>query len=365
VTEAVVFDLDGVLLDSEQVWNESKRGLVEEHGGRWREQAPRDMMGMSSPEWSRYLVEELGVPLEAAAVSHEVVARLERIYRERLPLLDGAPEAVRRLAGRFPLGLASSSNREIIDLFLELSGLTEHFAVTLSSEEVARGKPAPDVYLDAARRLRAAPERCAAVEDSENGIRAARAAGMRVLALPNPHYPPAADALALADDVLGSLAALDPARVAGYRIRAAEPGDEPFLEAMLELAAPGAPGGVPDSNLAGVGPPRDGGAVAEKVGGGPVGAAWFRIFDPNRPGYGFVGADVPELSLAVAPDHRRRGLGRDLLEHALRQAKYAGHRQVSLSVEPDNPALRLYKRLGFERVGKSGGAWTLIRRSPA
>ena len=99
--------------------------------------------------------------------------------------------------------------------------------------------------------------------------------------------------------------------------------------------------------------------------GGPVGAAWFRLFEPDRHGYGFVAPDVPELSLAVAPEHRRRGLGRDLLEHALRRAEEAGHRQVSLSVEPDNPALRLYERLGFERVGKSGGSWTLIRRSPA
>jgi HAD superfamily hydrolase (TIGR01509 family) len=363
VTAAVVLDLDGVLLDSEQVWNEAKRELVEEQGGRWRERAPRDMMGMSSPEWSRYLVDELGVPLEPAAVSDEVVARLERIYRTRLPLLEGATEAVRRLAGRFPLGLASSSNREIIDLFLELSGLTEHFAATLSSEEVARGKPAPDVYLEAVRRLGAAPERSVAVEDSENGIRAAHAAGMRVLALPNPHYRPGPDALAQADDVLGSLAELDPARVAGYRIRAAEPGDEPLLDAMLELAAPSAPTWVPDSYVAGFGRPGDGGAVAEQVGGGPVGAAWFRIFDPNRPGYGFVAAGVPELSLAVAPEHRRRGLGRDLVERALREAAAAGHRELSLSVEPANPALRLYERLGFERVGESGGAWTMIRRS--
>jgi HAD superfamily hydrolase (TIGR01509 family) len=373
VTAAVILDLDGVLLDSEQVWNEAKRELVEEQGGRWREQAPRDMMGMSSPEWSRYLIDELGVPLEPTAVSDEVVARLERIYRTGLPLLEGAPEAVRRLAGRFPLGLASSSNREIIDLFLELSGLTEHFAVTLSSEEVARGKPAPDVYLEAVRRLGAEPERCAAVEDSENGIRAARGAGVRVLALPNPHYPPAAEALALADDVLGSLAELDPARVAGYRIREAGPRDEPLLEAMLELAMGWRERGAPppvapeltELYVAGFGRPGDGGAVAEEVEGGPVGAAWLRIFHPNRPGYGFVAADVPELSLAVVPAHRRRGLGRDLVEHALRQAKEAGHRQVSLSVEPDNPALHLYERLGFERVGKSGGSWTLIRRSPA
>jgi HAD superfamily hydrolase (TIGR01509 family) len=215
VTEAVIFDLDGVLLDSEQVWNQAKEQLVRERGGRWTEQAPRDMMGMSSLEWSAYLRDELGVDLEPDAISDDVVARLERIYREELPILDGAVEAVERLAGHWPLGLASSSNREIIDLFLELSGLRQRFAVTISSEEVERGKPAPDVYLEAARRLEAEPSRCVAIEDSENGIRAAGAAGMRVLALPNPHYPPDEDALAAADEVIGSLHELTPERVAG------------------------------------------------------------------------------------------------------------------------------------------------------
>jgi HAD superfamily hydrolase (TIGR01509 family) len=223
VTAAVIFDLDGVLLDSEQVWNRAKEELVHERGGRWRDQAPRDMMGMSSPEWSAYLRDELGVDLEPGEISDDVVARLERIYRESLPVLDGAAEAVERLAARWPLGLASSSNREIIDLFLELSGLAERFAVTLSSEEVARGKPAPDVYLEAARRLGAEPARCAAIEDSANGIRAARAAGMRVLALPNPHYPPDPEALAEADELIGSLHELTPERVEG----AQDPGRRP------------------------------------------------------------------------------------------------------------------------------------------
>jgi HAD superfamily hydrolase (TIGR01509 family) len=141
------------------------------------------------------------------------VRRLEEIYRRELPLIDGAAEAVERLAARWPLGLASSSNRELIDLVLELSALAPYFRVTVSSEEVARGKPAPDVYLEAARRLGVPPKRCAAVEDSENGIRSAKAAGMRVLALPNPRYPPAEDALALADDVVESLAELTPERV--------------------------------------------------------------------------------------------------------------------------------------------------------
>jgi HAD superfamily hydrolase (TIGR01509 family) len=215
VTAAVIFDLDGVLLDSEQVWNRAKEELVRERGGRWREEAPRDMMGMSSPEWSAYLRDELGVDLEPGAISDDVVARVERIYRDDLPALDGATEAVERLAGRWPLGLASSSNREIIDLFLELSGLAERFAVTISSEEVERGKPAPDVYLEAALRLGAEPARCAAIEDSENGIRAARAAGMRVLALPNPHYPPDPEALAEANEVIGSLHELTWERVEG------------------------------------------------------------------------------------------------------------------------------------------------------
>jgi HAD superfamily hydrolase (TIGR01509 family) len=215
VTRAVVFDLDGVLLDSEQVWNKAKEEVVREHGGRWREEAPRTMMGMSSLEWSRYLHDELGVPLDPDAISDEVVRRLEGIYRDRLPLVDGAREAVERLAASLPLGLASSSNREIIDLFLDLSELGPCFAVTISSEEVQRGKPAPDVYVEAVRRLGADSADSVAVEDSENGIRAARAAGMRVVAVPNPHYPPDPAALAEADEVVRSLRELTVERVLG------------------------------------------------------------------------------------------------------------------------------------------------------
>ena len=213
MTEAVVFDLDGVLLDSEQVWDEVREQLVKERGGRWHDQAQTDMMGMSSPEWSAYMHDELGLPEPPEEISAEVVRRLEERYRRDLPLIDGAREAVERLAARWPLGLASSSNREVIDLVLELSGLGRFFRVTVSSEEVAHGKPAPDVYLQAARELEVPPERCAAVEDSRNGIRSAKAAGMRVIAIPNPHFPPGEDALALADVTLGSLAELTPSIV--------------------------------------------------------------------------------------------------------------------------------------------------------
>jgi HAD superfamily hydrolase (TIGR01509 family) len=212
--EAVVFDLDGVLVDSEHVWDEARKELAAKRGGRWHDRASRDMMGMSSLEWSRYMRDEIGLREPPEEISAEVVRRLEEIYRRELPLVEGAREAVERLAARWPLALASSSNRELIDLVLELSGLARHFRVTVSSEEVARGKPAPDVYLEAGRRLGVLPERCAAIEDSENGIRSAEAAGMRVLAIPNPHYPPEDDALALADEVLRSIAELTPERVA-------------------------------------------------------------------------------------------------------------------------------------------------------
>jgi HAD superfamily hydrolase (TIGR01509 family) len=205
VIEAVVFDLDGVLLASERIWDEAREQLVRERGGRWLERAQRDMMGMSSNEWSAYMHDELGLREPAEEINAEVVRRLGDLYRKRLPLLPGARAAVERLAERWPLGLASSSNRQIIDLVLQLGGLGPCFRATVSSEEVERGKPAPDVYLEAARRLGIAPGGCAAVEDSHAGIRSAKAAGMRVVAIPNASYPPDEEALDLADAVVRSL----------------------------------------------------------------------------------------------------------------------------------------------------------------
>jgi HAD superfamily hydrolase (TIGR01509 family) len=204
VIEAVVFDLDGVLLDSEHVWDGVREQLARERGGRWHERAQADMMGMSSVEWSRYMHDVIGLPEPAEEIDAEVVRRMLARYEEELPLIEGAVDAVRRLAGSFRLALASSSDREIIDVVLVRAGLAELFEVTVSSEEVARGKPAPDVFLEAARRLGVPPERCAAIEDSGNGIRAAHAAGMRVIAIPNRLYPPPDDALAVADLVLSS-----------------------------------------------------------------------------------------------------------------------------------------------------------------
>jgi len=210
VIDAVVFDLDGLLLDTEQVWDEVREELAHERGGRWHDRAQADMMGMSSPEWSRYMHDVVGLAETPDEIAAEVVRRMEERYRERLPLLPGAREAVERLASRWPLGLASSSNRPLIDLALEAGGLAPFFEATVSSEEVARGKPAPDVYLEAVARLGVDPARAAAVEDSRSGIRSAHAAGLRVIAIPNAHFPPDAESLALADVVVPSLAALTP-----------------------------------------------------------------------------------------------------------------------------------------------------------
>jgi len=210
VIDAVVFDLDGVILQSEEVWDEVRGAFIRERGGRYNAEAQRAMMGMSAPEWSRYVHEELGVPDPPEEISDEIVRRMIARYRARLPLIPGAREAVERLAARWRLGIASSSNRPLIDAALELAGLAHLFQATVSSEEVPRGKPAPDVYLEAARRLGVAPERAAAIEDSHAGIRSAKAAGMRVVAIPNPSYPPDEHALAEADVVLNSISQLTP-----------------------------------------------------------------------------------------------------------------------------------------------------------
>jgi HAD superfamily hydrolase (TIGR01509 family) len=210
VIEAVVFDLDGVLLDTEERWDEARRRLAEERGARWPDDVQRAMMGMSSPEWSRYMHDVIGLAEPPEEISAEVVRRLEALYRERLPLVPGALDAVRRIGARWPLGIASSSNRPLIKLFIELTGTRELFRTTVSSEEVERGKPAPDVYLEAARRLGVDPAKCVAIEDSENGIRSASAAGLRVVAIPNRVFPPSEETLSLADAVLGSLDELTP-----------------------------------------------------------------------------------------------------------------------------------------------------------
>jgi HAD superfamily hydrolase (TIGR01509 family) len=214
VIEAVVFDLDGVLIDSEPVWEEVRRDVVAAHGGHWAPDAQRRLMGMSTQEWARYLSADLGVGLPPEQVAALVIERMADRYARHLPLMPGAAGAVRRLAEHWPLGLASSSPPVLIETVLTAAAIRSLFAATVSTEEVPRGKPAPDVYLTVTSRLGVQPDRGAAVEDSSNGLRSAAAAGLRVIAVPHPRYPPDPDALGSASTVLASLAELTPGTIA-------------------------------------------------------------------------------------------------------------------------------------------------------
>jgi HAD superfamily hydrolase (TIGR01509 family) len=225
--EAVIFDLDGVLLDSEKLWDRARREVAQRAGGTWLPGSTEAMQGMSSTEWPAYLRDRLGVQLSAEQINTQVIDRLLMLYQEALPLLPGAREAVERMAAAWPLGLASSSNRSVIDVVLDRAHLGQFFSVTVSSEEVPRGKPAPDVYLEAARRLGVTPSSCAVVEDSANGIRAGVAARMRVVAIPNSDFPPPDEVLAMAQVVLPSLRALTPDVVVQRAVGRAFPTDRP------------------------------------------------------------------------------------------------------------------------------------------
>ncbi|GGK84699.1 HAD family hydrolase [Mangrovihabitans endophyticus] len=214
---AVVFDLDGVIIDSEGVWEQVRRAYVAEHGRQFLPDSQDRMMGMSTGEWSAHLSHEVGVPRSPEQVAGDVLARMAQRYRAALPVIDGSVAVVRAMAERYPLALASSSARLLIDQVLDTAGLAGAFRVTLSTEEVPRGKPAPDVYEEAARRLGLPPAACAAVEDSSNGLRSAAAAGLAVVCVPHGVYPPAADALAAADMVLDGIADLTPEAVQKLR----------------------------------------------------------------------------------------------------------------------------------------------------
>ncbi|MFV2020688.1 HAD family hydrolase [Micromonospora sp. LOL_023] len=214
---AVVFDMDGVLIDTEPVWEEVRRGYVARSGGRWLPDTQSRLMGMSTAEWSGYLDVDLGVRRGAGRVAEEVIDEMAARYRSELPLIPGALDAIRRLGSEFPLGLASSSPRRLIDQVLASAGVGDAFEVTVSTEECSAGKPDPEVYLVAARSLGVPPQQCCAVEDSSNGLRSAAAAGLAVVAVPHPQYPPAPDALAGATLVADRLDDLTVSRVRALR----------------------------------------------------------------------------------------------------------------------------------------------------
>ena len=215
--EAVVFDMDGTLTDTESTWDVVRRSLADEDGVPWPEGATQAMMGMSTQEWSAYLVEVVGLRGTPEQAARRTIEGLQKIYRTELRVLPGAPEAIARIGSRWRLGLASSSPRLLIDQAAAAMGVLDRFATTMSTEELhdGAGKPAPDVYLEVCLRLGVEPQRAVAVEDAPNGIRAAHAAGMKVVAIPPHFHPPTPDVLALADVVIDSLDELTSDLVAG------------------------------------------------------------------------------------------------------------------------------------------------------
>jgi HAD superfamily hydrolase (TIGR01509 family) len=217
VINAVVFDLDGVLIDSEPVWEQVRRQVVADHGGQWAPDSQRRLMGMSTGEWARYLSEELGVSLTPAEVADLVISQMAARYAEHLPLMPGAVDAVRRLAARWPLGLGSSAPATLIQTVLVTAGLRDDFAVVMSTEQVPSGKPAPDIYLAVTGQLGQRPADCAAIEDSTNGLKSAAAAGLAVVAVPHPSYPPDPAALAQATLVLDNLTGLTVEKISTLR----------------------------------------------------------------------------------------------------------------------------------------------------
>jgi HAD superfamily hydrolase (TIGR01509 family) len=210
----VIFDMDGVIVDSEIWWDEVRSTFATANGRQWTGDDQAAVMGANSPGWARIMRERLHLDLPEPAIERAIVDGVaERYRREGAPRIDGAIEAVQRIAADRPVALASSSHAEVIGEALAATGLGDVFAAVVSSDEVAQGKPAPDVYLEAARRLGVAPGACLVVEDSYNGVRAGKAAGMTVVLVPNGSVPPAAGTAALADLVLDRLADLDPDRI--------------------------------------------------------------------------------------------------------------------------------------------------------
>jgi HAD superfamily hydrolase (TIGR01509 family) len=223
--DTVIFDLDGVIIASEEVWNSVRHDFAEAKGGHWSLVTDQPfVMGVNSMQWAALMRENNGVDLSDKEIYDGIIAGLRERYSHHLPVIPGAFETVAGLAQHYSLGVASSSPLEIIEYALELAGLRQFFGAVVSSDEVPRGKPEPDVYREACTRLGTSPERAAAVEDSASGIQAAFSAGLAVIAIPNPDFPPSAEAVSLADVVLGSIGELNRAVVASLGEKTEETG---------------------------------------------------------------------------------------------------------------------------------------------
>jgi HAD superfamily hydrolase (TIGR01509 family) len=203
--DAVIFDMDGLLVDSEPVWDKARNAMAEEAGKTWTKDDHQAVMGVSTQAWADYMINRLELSLSRQEVQDQIVARMIALYQTSIPYFPGAVEAVHLAARHYPTALASGSHPALIEVVAADAALRGQFRVILSADEVGAGKPAPDIYLEAAKRLGVKPEQCVCLEDSGNGIVAGHRAGMKVIAIPDPRFPPASDKLNLADLILPSL----------------------------------------------------------------------------------------------------------------------------------------------------------------
>jgi beta-phosphoglucomutase-like phosphatase (HAD superfamily) len=208
VIEAVIFDMDGLLVDSEPVWDAARRWMAREAGKTWTTEDHQAVMGVSTHEWVAYMTDRLALTLPPEEVEERIIERMVEMYRSGIPWFPGAVEAVDLVGGRYRTALASGSHRRLIEAVTADAAMQGRFQVIVASDEVGRGKPAPDVYLAAAERLGVGADDCVCLEDSGNGILAGVRAGMTVIAVPDPRFPPDAEVLGRAHLVLGSLAEL-------------------------------------------------------------------------------------------------------------------------------------------------------------
>jgi HAD superfamily hydrolase (TIGR01509 family) len=213
--DAVVFDMDGILVDSEVYWRECREAFARDRGLIWTAEDQHHAMGRNTLEWAQVMRERLKLDLSPEAIAEEMIQRVQARYEARLPLLPGALEAVHAVAGRYRMALASGSPPPIIRFVIDRAELQDVFEAVIYGEEMSHGKPAPDIYLETLRQLDLPPSQAVGIEDSANGVRALKAAGMIAVAVPSPGFSLPDDVLALADRVLDSMVQLSVAVIDG------------------------------------------------------------------------------------------------------------------------------------------------------
>ena len=203
--EAVIFDMDGVLVDSEVYWAKSREEFAQDMGKVWTDDDQRLAMGQSTIGWAKVMKERLQPEMTVDEIIIDMKKRVIAHYEERMPTRPGALEAVKLASKHYRVGLASGSPTEIIKSVLSLTGLDQIFEIMIYGDDIPNGKPAPDIYIEAMKQLGVNPAVTIGIEDSANGIRALKAAGMYAIAAPSPGFPLPVEIVEMSDAIIHSM----------------------------------------------------------------------------------------------------------------------------------------------------------------